>query len=75
MTRKGVKPEFMPPTDDTAKYHSPRVYLQIVYWKILVEKDIDPTLWGWHVKDGALEPILTKVVSSAYQCILMKIQT
>ena len=29
-----------------------------------MEKDIDLTLWGWHVKDGALKPIMTKVKSS-----------
>ena len=63
MTRKGVKPEFMPLTDDAAKNHIPRVYLQIFYWKTLIEKDIDPTFWGWHARDGALEPIMIKVIS------------
>lgn len=71
MTRKGMKPEFVPAADDVAKYRSLKIYFQIFYWKMLMEKDIDPTLWGWHIKEGASESIVRK----AYQCILMTIQT
>ena len=63
MTLKGEKPEFMPSTNDVAKYHSLGVYLQIFYWKTLMEKYIDPTLWGWGINNGALEPTMTKVIS------------
>ena len=63
MTRKGVKQPFMSSADDVIKYHSLTVYLQILYWRTLIEKDVDPTLWGWHFKDGALEPIMGRVVS------------
>ena len=37
MTRKGMKPEFMPPTDDAAKYYSSKVICKFSigkrYWK------------------------------------------
>ena len=49
-------------TNDTAKYHNLRVCLQILYWKTLLEKEFDPALWGCHVFDWSLEPIITKVV-------------
>ena len=46
LTRKGVKPEYMSPTEDATKYHSLRACLKIVYWKILQEREINPTGWG-----------------------------
>ena len=58
-SRKGLKPEFLPPTEDVAWQHSLRVYLQITYQETLLDTDIDPVMWGWMVKDGHLVPVMT----------------
>eukprot|EP00794_Sanderia_malayensis_P008469 gene8469-9376_t len=38
-----IKPETLPPTSATAKYHSMRVY-----WQVMISKgrSIDPNMWG-----------------------------
>lgn len=61
-SRKELKPECLPPTEDAAWQHSLRVYLQITYWKTLLDTDIDPVNWGWMVKDGSLVPVMTNQV-------------
>ena len=61
-SRKGLKPESLPPIEDAAWQHSLRVYLQITYWKTLLDTDIDPVMWGWMVKDGHLVPVMTNQV-------------
>ena len=31
-SKKGIQPERLPPTEDAIKYHSFRVYLQVLQW-------------------------------------------
>lgn len=56
---KGLQPELLPPTEDSARQHSLRVYLQVVQWKTLMSTRIDPTDWGWRVEGNNLHPIMT----------------
>lgn len=49
-----VHPQVLPPTASATKYHSFRVYLQVQQW--LGRADLNPTDWGWNVKDGKLTP-------------------
>ena len=53
-----VKPEKLPPTSSATKYHSLRVYFQIMLWKKENAK-MKPDEWGWQEKAGKLFPILT----------------
>ena len=46
-SRKGLKLEQLPPTEEAAVQHVLRVYLQVTYWKALSNTEIDPRLWGW----------------------------
>jgi hypothetical protein len=50
-----VKPERLPPTPSAAKFHSRRVYLQVMQW-LGKSEGMDPTNWGWFLKDGKLLP-------------------
>ena len=54
-SKTGVELRSLPPTSDSAKYHSYRAYYQIQLW--LGNKQIDPTDWGW-VRNGYLVPIV-----------------
>jgi hypothetical protein len=47
----------LPPTSDSAKFHSLRVYYQCQKW-MSETVDIDPTDWEWEIKRGKLCPIL-----------------
>lgn len=58
-SKKGLQPEMLPPTEDSARQHSLRVYLQIMDWKQLKPHSMDPTKWGWQIKNGHLEPVMT----------------
>ena len=40
-----ISPERLPPTSDSARYHSRRVYLQVQGW---LGHTIDATDWGWY---------------------------
>ena len=62
-SRKGVQPEYLPPTNGSAWQHSLRVYLQIEYWKTLLATEIDPLEWGWQMKNEVMEPVMTLQVS------------
>lgn len=62
-SKKGIQPEMLPPTDGSAWQHSLRVFLQIILWKTLMATDIDSIKWGWQLKDGFLEPVMTLQVS------------
>ena len=59
---KAIQPEYLPPTESAAWQHSLRVFLQVTYWKTLDDTHIDPTKWGWRVKDNRLEPVMTDKV-------------
>jgi hypothetical protein len=50
----------LPPTSDSAKFHSLHVYYQCQKW-ISVTVDIDPTDWEWEIKRGKLYPILMEL--------------
>ena len=52
-----VKPEKLPPTEDSLFYHSQRVHYQIMKWH--GNNSIDAEKWGWRLHDGRLSPITT----------------
>lgn len=51
---KSVQLSSLPPTEDAAKLHMKRVYLQVQQWKH--NSLISPEEWGWQ-KDSYLKPI------------------
>ena len=53
---KFVQPQDLPPTSEAAKYHIYRVFLQIQQW---LGSKLDPTDWGWVLRDDKLYPITT----------------
>lgn len=53
---KYVQPECLNPTSAAASYHSLCVYHQVQIWK---GQELDPTQWGWHVKNRKLMPVYT----------------
>jgi len=55
----GVTPEKFPPTERSAIFHAFRVHQQVVVWKYLDVKRLDPCKWGWEIVDGKLEPVMT----------------
>ena len=46
----------LPPTSAAARQHSFRVYHQVQQWRGIA---LDPTDWGWMLKDGDLTPLPT----------------
>jgi hypothetical protein len=53
-----VEPQTIPPTSSAAKYHSLRVYYQMMEWKGQ-NSDMKPEEWGWHIVEGKYMPIQT----------------
>jgi len=53
---KHCDPKVLPPTSAAAKYHSLRVYCQILEWKCI---PVDPSEWGWKVYENRYIPIQT----------------
>jgi len=53
-----VEPLNLPPTSAAARFHSLRVYYQMMEWKGTAI-DMKPEDWGWHVLDGRYLPIQT----------------
>ena len=51
---KHVNVEKLPPTNNAAKHHSYRVYLQVQLW--LGNDTIQATDWGWELNNGKLYP-------------------
>lgn len=51
---KSVDIQRLPPTEDAAKYHSYRVYLQTQVW--MGNTELTPEDWGWKVQCGRLVP-------------------
>lgn len=53
-----VSPERLPPTESCSKYHSLRVYFQVMTW-MGNESLMDPLSWGWTLDGDKLVPIMT----------------
>ncbi len=53
-----VTPERLPPTESSTKYHSLRVYYQIMVWTGN-ETGMNVVDWGWKVEKNQLVPIMT----------------
>ena len=51
-----IDPNSLPPTSAPAKFHSLRVYAQVVQWR---EQDINIEERGWTRADGSVVPIMT----------------
>ena len=51
-TKTKLKPKCLPPTNNTADFHSYRVYLQVREWDSLLQSGLDPTEWGWKLNDS-----------------------
>jgi len=56
---RGMTPENLPPTERSTIFHAFRVHQQVVVWKYLDVKRLDPCKWGWEIVDGKLEPVMT----------------
>ena len=57
---KYIPPERLPPTSDSANFHSQRAYLQVQAW---LGNNMDPTEWGWEIINSqtpCLKPIRMK---------------
>jgi len=53
-----VEPQSLPPTSGSSKYHSLRVYYQVMEWKDACI-NMRPEDFGWNVADGRYLPIQT----------------
>ena len=54
-----VTPERLPPTSPATRFHSQRVYFQIVVWMGMTN-EMNPTEWGWKQENDQLIPIMTQ---------------
>ena len=54
-----VTPERLPPTSPATRFHSQRVYFQIMVWMGMAS-EINPTEWGWKQENDQLIPIMTQ---------------
>ncbi|KAG7169069.1 hypothetical protein Hamer_G018838 [Homarus americanus] len=54
-----VSPERLPPTTSSTKYHSFRVYYQIMVWTGK-ESDMNAVDWGWKLEDNQFVLVMTK---------------
>ena len=57
--RKAIDPSVLPPTPRAAYYHGLRTFHQICVWRKLSQRDLDPSKWGWEVKNDSLSPVMT----------------
>ena len=48
----------LPPTSAAAYEHSLKVYHQVQAW---LEQDLDPTKWGWKIKEGCHVPVTSQL--------------
>lgn len=53
-----VTPERLPPTASSTRYHSLRVYYQVMVW-MGSEGDLNATDWGWRLEDDKLVPVMS----------------
>ena len=58
-SRTTIQPERLPPTENSARYHSLRVYFQVMEW---MGYELEATDWGWSKSGGLLIPIMTDQV-------------
>ena len=63
-----VTPERLLPTVSSAKYHSLRVYYQVMEW-VGKEKDMNPTSWGWKLNDNQFVPIMSHMTDSLLKVV------
>ena len=70
---KGIKPESLTPTADSALHHRLRIYLQITYCKTLIDTTINPTEWGWKLAKDRLKPVTTEQVSLVFDKLFRNI--
>ena len=54
-----VTPERLPPTSSATRFHSLRVYYQIMVWMDMAN-DMNPTDWGWKEESRQLIPVMTE---------------
>ena len=54
-----VTPERPPPTSSATRFHSQRVYFQMMVW-VGMANEMNPTEWGWEKENDQLIPIITK---------------
>ena len=54
-----VKPELLPPTSSSLRYHSFRAYYQILKW--LGRDTIEPEKWGWYKSNNKFLPKMTDI--------------
>lgn len=57
-TSLDIKCTQLPPTSAAAEHHSYRVFHQIQTWD---EHDLNPTSWGWKIKNGRFFPVTTSL--------------
>ena len=53
-----VAPARLPPTASSTKFHSRRVYYQIMVW-LGLDNNLDATDWGWKIEDHQFVPVMT----------------
>ena len=58
-TSSNIDPQKLPPTENAANFHSLRVHLQVMIWKMLNIDELDPKQWGWRQVGSVLAPIMT----------------
>ncbi|GBM12450.1 hypothetical protein AVEN_55288-1 [Araneus ventricosus] len=61
----------LPPTSETASQHSLRVYLQVQQW---LRNNLDPTEWGWFMKDGRLNPVPSTLPATSEELLQLILQ-
>ena len=54
-----LEPQWLPPTERAAHFHSLRVHLQVVRWQHLDNTSLNECEWGWKLEDGCMVPIMT----------------
>ena len=60
-SKSHIQPQTLPPTSAAAKFHSLRVYYQILQWKGTGDRFL-PKEWGWRESEKRLVPITTDLM-------------
>jgi len=58
-----VTPERLPPISPATRFHSLRVYFQIMVWMGMAN-DMNPTEWGWKQENNQFIPIMTETIAA-----------
>ena len=56
--RARIDSSLLPQSPRPAYYHGLHVYHQIKVWKALSETDLEPTQWGWKLRNDSFVPIM-----------------